>query len=399
MCCCGAWFLLWWRGKVGVEVGCLHVWVMNTPRCLICGKVMTRHGKTSTGRQRWRCRACGISQVVTLDTRAKHVEEFLAWLLSRERQADMPGAGRSFRRRTQGLWEVWPLPGVVDEVHHVVFVDGIHLGRRAVVLIARSQDYVLGWYLARMENSRAWAALMSRIAPPDVVVTDGGSGFEKARRKVWPDTVVQRCVFHAFNQIKTGTTGRPRLLAGKELYALGLRLLRLDTSEAAGVWVDDYVAWCVRWGSFLDEKTWIDGQLRLTHERLVRARNGVNRLLDAGVLFSYLDPVLCEAGVVASTNNLIEGGTNAPLRSVLRDHRGMRLMRRVKAIYWWCYMHTENPLPAAQVLKVMPTDAMIQARYDAINEVERHHRSISQFGDAVAWHELHKTGPYRIDWD
>lgn len=74
-------------------------------------------------------------------------------------------------------------------------------------------------------------------------------------------------------------------------------------------------------------------------------------------------------------------------------------MRRVKAIYWWCYMHTENPLPAAQVLKVMPTDAMIQARYDAINEVERHHRSISQFGDAVAWHELHKTGPYRIDWD
>ncbi|WP_277984890.1 IS1249 family transposase [Actinomyces minihominis] len=273
------------------------------------------------------------------------------------------------------------------------------MGRRAVVLIARSQDYVLGWYLARTENSRAWAALMSRIAPPDVVVTDGGSGFEKARRMVWPDTVVQRCVFHAFNQIKTGTTRRPRLLAGKELYALGLRLLRLDTSEAAGVWVDDYVAWCVRWGSFLEEKTWVDGQLRLTHERLVRARNGVNRLLEAGVLFSYLDPVLCEAGVVASTNNLIEGGTNAPLRSVLRDHRGMRLMRRVKAIYWWCYMHTENPLPAAQVLKVMPTDAMIQARYDAINEVERHHRSISHFGDAIAWHELHKAGSYRIDWD
>lgn len=125
-----------------------------------------------------------------IDTSAKHLGEFLAWLLSGNRQADMPGGGRSFRRRCQGLWEVWPLAPVVDEVHEVVFVDGIHLGRKAVVLIAQSRDFILGWYVARSENSRAWEALMNRIAPPDVVVTDGGSGFEKARKKAWPNTRV-----------------------------------------------------------------------------------------------------------------------------------------------------------------------------------------------------------------
>lgn len=360
---------------------------------------MTRHGETSAGRQRWRCRACSHSGVHQIDASAKHLGEFLDWLLSRRRQVDMPGAGRSFRRRTQRLWEVWPLPGMVDEVHHVVYVDGIHLGRRAVVLIARTDEHVLGWYLAKTENSRAWKALMDRIAPPDVVVTDGGSGFEKARRQIWPDTAVQRCLFHAFNQIKTGTTRRPRLEAGRQLYALGLRLMRLETVAQAQQWVDQYMAWALGWQDFLAEKTWIDGRLQYTHERLVRARNGVNRLLAADVLFTYLDPTLTAEGLVPATNNLIEGGTNAPLRAVLRDHRGMRLMRRVKAIYWWCYMHTEQPLPAAQILKVMPTDEQIQARYDAINEIDRYQRSISQWGDAIAWSELHKTGPYRIDWD
>ena len=117
---------------------------MSAPVCVVCHALMTRHGKTSSGRQRWRCRSCQLTGVHRIEGDAKHLGEFLGWLFSRGRQGDWPGAGRSFRRRTQGLWNVWPLLGIVDEVHHVICVDGIHLGRRAVVLIARSDDYVLG---------------------------------------------------------------------------------------------------------------------------------------------------------------------------------------------------------------------------------------------------------------
>ncbi len=77
----------------------------------------------------------------------------------------------------------------------MIYVDGLYLSRNVVILIAASDDYVLSWYLARSENSHAWEALLSRIAPPNMVVTDGGAGFAKAVKKVWPDTVVQRCVF------------------------------------------------------------------------------------------------------------------------------------------------------------------------------------------------------------
>ena len=160
---------------------------MNTPKCPACGRVMTRYGHSASGAQRWRCSLCNISQVSRINSTAKHLDEFLAWLLGRRRQVDLPGGGRSFRRRCEPLWQLWPFSPIVDEVHDVIFVDGIHLGRNAVVLIAQTPDCVLGWYAARSENSRAWSALMSRIAPPALVVTDGAaSSPQRVRRSGRP---------------------------------------------------------------------------------------------------------------------------------------------------------------------------------------------------------------------
>ena len=31
------------------------------------------------------------------------------------------------------------------------------------------------------------------------------------------------------------------------------------------------------------------------------------------------------------------------LREMLRMHRGLSTIRRIKAIFWWCYVHTESP--------------------------------------------------------
>ena len=165
-CCWRGDFSALLRGKVTILVGCVCLVPVNTASCPVCGCPMIRHGKTSTGRQRWRCKPCQITMLNEIDSTAKHLDEFLAWLLGRRRQVDMPGGGRSFRRRCEPLWQLWPFSPIIDEVHDVIFVDGIHLGRGAVVLIAQTPDCVLGWYAARSENSRAWGALMSRIAPP-----------------------------------------------------------------------------------------------------------------------------------------------------------------------------------------------------------------------------------------
>lgn len=367
---------------------------MKAKSCPICGGRMKRNGTTSSGSQRWRCVACGSSSTHKNKTEQRELAAFVDWLLSKGRQLDMAGEGRTFRRRTSKFWNLWPLPEVVDEIHRVVYVDGIYLARNIVILIACSDSYVLSWYLARAETSRSWEALLSRIAPPDVVVTDGGSGFAKACAKEWPQTRVQRCVYHAFCQVKRCTTSRPKLQAGIELYALAKELMRIKTLKQADWWVERFMQWCDCWNGFLNEKSRIDGRWEYTHERLRRARRSLAALINKDVLFTYLDPALTLEGPLPATNNRIEGGVNSQLRDLLKNHRGLSLARRIKAVYWWCYMHTECPKSYTEMLRSMPTDDDIDLLYELYATNPKAQYGPVEWGDGLVWNELHSATPY-----
>ena len=374
---------------------------MAKVKCPYCRGGTKRFGKTKAGSQRWRCLDCGATFTRKVDNAAKLLASFLAWLMSGARQKDMPGGGRTFRRKCARFWSVWPIAPKTGEIHRVVFVDGIYLARNVVVLIASTESHVIGWYMARSENSRSWAALMSPIPPPEVVVTDGGSGFEKARRRVWPETKVQRCVFHAFSQVKKQTTTRPNLQAGVELYGLAKDLLHVEAADAATDWLRAFNDWCVRWEGFLAEKTPNEetGKWEWTHARLVTARNGLNALIRRGVLFTFLDPELVVEGPLPRMNNRLEGGVNAQLRDMLRKHRGLSTLRRAKAVYWWCYMHSECPLPAAELLRTMPTDDDIADLYRRLAYEPQKREGPQEWGDGLVWSELHHSTEWRVDWD
>lgn len=367
---------------------------MKTVICPVCSEKMVKNGKTSSGKQRWRCLRCGSSHTKKYDTKAKQLEEFLAWLFSKDTLLQMPGQGRTFRRRTSEFWRLWPMPSQTGELHRVVYVDGIYLARDLVILIASSDTYILSWYMARAETSKAWEALLAPIPAPTLVVTDGGPGFQKAQKKVWPDTRVQRCVFHAFCQVKRYTTSRPRLQAGVELYGLAKELLHLKTLHQAERWFERYMQWCEKWAEFLEERSWQEGKYDYTHIRLRKARSSLSRLLSQGTLFTYLDPELAREGPLPSTNNRIEGGVNAQLRGLLRNHRGLSLMRRVKAVFWWCYLHSENPLPAKEILSSMPTDDDIDFLYRTYSVAPKREDGGPEWGDRVVWEELHHKNPY-----
>ncbi len=125
----------------------------------------------------------------------------------------------------------------------------------------------------------------------------------------------------------------------------------------------------------------------------------LSRLVSAGTLLAYLDPALTADGPLPSTNNRIEGGVNAQPGGMLRDHRGMDVERRAKAIFWWCYEHSPSSLPPAEVLRVMPTDRSIAAIYRRLGERQRLEGTIPQWGDAIVWSELHHSESWRMDWD
>lgn len=281
---------------------------MKAVYCPYCGGRTKRNDGTSSGSQRWRCTACGASTTVRYDDTATRLDEFLGWLLSKDSQAAMPGGGRSFRRRTAEFWEVWPMPVPDGELHRVLYVDGIWVARELVVLICCSGERVVSWYMARSENSRAWSALMAPIPAPDVVVTDGGSGFAKAVRETWPRTRVQRCTFHAFSQVKRYTTTRPKLQAGRELYLVARDLMGIVMLHQAELWVERYLDWCGFWADFLEDRTVVDGRRVYAHERLRRARSSLSSLVSAGTLFTYLDPALAKVGRPAAVDQQHDRG-------------------------------------------------------------------------------------------
>lgn len=134
-----------------------------------------------------------------------------------------------------------------------------------------------------------------------------------------------------------------------------------------------------------------NGKLRYTHERLLNADRSLLRLIQTKTLFTYLDKSILNGVKGPATNNRIEGGVNAQLRSMLRNHRGLSIEKRIKAVSVSACSTTRKPLSSTEILKVMPTNESISDIYNTMNERGKLEGSISTWGDAVVWGELHKT--------
>lgn len=60
----------------------------------------------------------------------------------------------------------------------------------------QAPGHVIAWQWCSRETTAAWQALFEQVSEPDVVVADGGSGIRSALANAWPETVIQRYIFH-----------------------------------------------------------------------------------------------------------------------------------------------------------------------------------------------------------
>jgi hypothetical protein len=181
-------------------------------------------------------------------------------------------------------------------------------------------------------------------------------------RTCWPETRMQRCLFHVFMDVTVLTTRHPVLPAGRQLLDLTHRLLHATTQERAREWIRDYANWKSRWRKRPAEtNTYSDGSVQQAHQRHVRARNMLDRRIREGALFEFLQPDH-EGTTIPWTNNRIES-PDARLQEMLHNHRGLSLIRRTKAIHWYCSRHTQQPLAPDQILEDCRTNQQIQDLY------------------------------------
>ena len=362
---------------------------------------MKKNGKTSAGAQRWRCTKCGASITHHIDNSAKQLKAFLRWLMGKETVGGATSSSKAtFERRAEKFWRLWPLSEYTGEVFDVVFVDGIYVTDSLVVLIACTHEHVLAWHLAQSECSEAWAALLLKVAPPAMVVSDGGTGFAKAVRAIWPHTRVQRCLVHIKRQVQRKTTLHPKLECGKELLEIAGALVKVKDADAAALWLASYAAWCARWEKFLREFTLKDGRRQYVHERIRSARHSLNKLIKQGTMFTFIEMAEERGGVWDATNNVIEGGVNAQIRLMLLYHRGLTTLRRVKAVFWWCYLHSEFKVSEAQMLKKLPTDDEAQGLFALASKPKvRSDGAPAEYGQQIPeWGDMKMRGSKETGW-
>lgn len=89
-----------------------------------------------------------------------------------------------------------------------------------------------------------------------------------------------------------------------------------------------------------------------------------------------------------------KGGLNSQLRAVLRNHRGLTSVKRVKAVFWWCHAHSGDARTAREKLATMPTDADIDFLFSVYSASPSRDDGGPEWGDRAVWEDLHHRDPY-----
>ena len=315
--------------------------------CRVCKTKLQKWGKTGAGKQRWRCPVCSLTATKPRpDLRRVFVfEGFMSWLLGKDSQDDLAAASRTFRDQTAWCWGV-PVPSVLTgECHHCVIVDGICVGGH-VCLIARTTMFVIAWMWVPYESSTYWATFLASLPAPTYVVCDGQKGLLKALPLCWPGTIVQRCRFHIWLNVKTKLTLHPESIAGKELLVLTKNLLHVRTRKHARHWKQRLRRWYKRHQNYVNERTVKpypkprERSWRYTHERLRSAYRQLDKVTDDALRSSYRPHA-----ELPSTTNHVEGGINSQIRTKLKYHRGMSREHQRVLVNWYLYTRSEGRKP------------------------------------------------------
>lgn len=330
---------------------------------------MHKNGTTTAGTPRWRCPNCNASQTGTRANTAniQHFKVFLDWVLTGE-PAERIAHRLHVTRRTLTRWFTFfwfiVVPSHTDKfrVYDQLFIDGTYFHNKCL-LVACTAEHPVAWLWCTGESKYNYARLLDMLAPPLIVTIDGSGGARAVIKKHWPDTKIQRCLVHVQRNILTDISRHPRYPAHKALRTFAYQLTHIETPDEAREFITRVHKASVTFGPWLKEKTyrsqvqaadiprWVKPSQKFwfTHRGARRSFNRLNKLINDGTLFTYLNPpegVTCD---VKSTTNLLEGGINKQLKDLAGAHRGTFDEHQRIIMDWWLYIRTENPVPPLQL--------------------------------------------------
>ena len=310
---------------------------------------MQRWGKTSCGTARWRCVHCKKNSVRSRKdiARKSHQQVFEDWVLNVRCKSDIAKDigvhRRTLTRFFAPFWNHIPLPLPSTTRPHVLIIDGIYLeSRTSCALIGKTPETVVSWVFVERESYQSWRQFCSCTPQPLVVVCDGQRGMKAAILEFWPETKIQRCMFHIIQLVTSRLTQHPKTSAGKDLKDMIYALSAVWTRRQKRRWIHRYIHWKKTYNTFLAQRTY--GEKVGTHRswwythRMLRS---LRTLLDNAIpeLFTYVGHY-----EIPRTTNHLEGGINSPLSELIHRHRGFSIhQKKVMVATFLLQKQTEKP--------------------------------------------------------
>ena len=170
--------------------------------------------------------------------------------------------------------------------------------------------------------------LLSKQINPKAITTDGNTSVIRAIKKVWPNTIIQRCLVHIQRQGLSWLRRFPKSQAARDLRLLLLTVTNIKNHRQKQIFINDFNNWEKRYSKFVlslpsSDKVYSD--LQRTRSLIIHA------LPD---MFHYLEDFN-----IAPTTNKVEGYFSR-LKEIYRRHRGMSKNKR--AIYFQWYIYFKN---------------------------------------------------------
>jgi len=227
------------------------------------------------------------------------------------------------------------LPDLVFSVYDCLVFDGTYFAHQSCLMLFWDPHthQVVSSCFAPKENyftCLAWFKdLKARGLCPQAITLDGQTQIIKAIREVWPDCLLQRCLYHIQRQGQMWLRQYPKTNLARELKQILHLLPMLKTHTLKRVWWEKYCQWQSRFKSdlkLLDYQNKVDSDIIRAYRLIEYAYQN---------MFHYLDNPR-----IPATSNGLESYFSQ-LKDLYRRHRGLR-KTHLENYLWWYVVLTER---------------------------------------------------------
>jgi len=178
------------------------------------------------------------------------------------------------------------------------------------------------------KNTHLWfSRLKDSGLYPLYITMDGEKSVIRAINEIWPQTKIQRCLYHIQREGMRWLRTYPKTQAGRDLRSLLKTLCRINSKEERDEFIVSYAAWLAQYREFVLSLPRTEVAFKDLNKTMVLIYNALPDM------FYYL-----KDGIIPKTTNTLESFYSR-LKADYNRHRGLTEKHKISYLNWYCYFY------------------------------------------------------------